>query len=168
MPRNQIIDSDDDENEPEDLPPPQKTSRNPRKDLPNNIQLPKRTRVASERTLSAKQQAISKYSHHPIIIGWRTCLPLDDNNNELLQMKVARLEKENMKLKRKGLKKKGSYFLTCISVAEIFKDLNSGNENPDDDEPESEEPMEDSNAQFPSSVSTSYHFKSVSSSYLDI
>jgi hypothetical protein len=40
---------------------------------------------------------------------WLT-LPLDDNNNETLQMKVARLEKENTKLKRKGLKKKGLYF----------------------------------------------------------
>jgi hypothetical protein len=53
-------------------------------------------------------------------------LTLDDNNNESLQMKVARLEKENNKLKRKGLKKKGMCFLTCISVAEIFKDINSG------------------------------------------
>ena len=83
-------------------------------------------------------------------------------------MKVARLEKENIKLKQKGLKKKGSCFLTCISVAEIFKDLNCGNENLDDDGPESEDPMEDSNAQFPSSVCASYHFKSVSSSYLDM
>ena len=77
-------------------------------------------------------------------------------------MKVARLEKENTKLKRKGLKKKGLYFLTCISVAEIFKDLNRGNENQDEDGPESEDPMEDSNAQFPSSVCISCHFKFVS------
>jgi hypothetical protein len=62
-------------------------------------------------------------------------------------------------LKRKGLKKKGLYFLTCISVAEKFKDLNRGNENLDDDEPESEDPMEDGNAHFPSSVCTSCHFK---------
>ena len=74
-------------------------------------------------------------------------------------MKVARLEKENMKLKRKGLKKKGLYFLTCISIAEIFKDLNCGNKNLDGDGPESEDPMDDSNFQFPSLVCTSYHFK---------
>ena len=77
-------------------------------------------------------------------------------------MKVACLEKENTKLKRKGLKKKGLFFLTCISVAEIFKDLNHGNENQDEYGPEYEDPMEDSNAQFPSSVCTSCHFKFVS------
>jgi hypothetical protein len=39
--------------------------------------------------------------------SWLT-LPLDDNNDETLQMKVARLEKENTKLKRK--RKNGWYF----------------------------------------------------------
>ena len=77
---------------------------------------------------------------------------------------MARLEKENTKLKQKGLKKKGLYFLTCISIAEIFKDLNRGKENLDGDGPESEDPMDDSNSQFPSSVCTSYHFKFVLSS----
>lgn len=80
-------------------------------------------------------------------------------------MKVARLEKENTKLKkRKGQRKKGLYFLTCISVADIFEDINHGNENQDEDGPESEDPLEDSNSQFPSSVCTSFHSESVLSS----
>jgi hypothetical protein len=55
-------------------------------------------------------------------------------------------------------------FLTCISVAEIFKDINRHNENQDEDGPESEEPFEDSNSQFPSSVCTSQNSESVLSS----
>lgn len=58
--------------------------------------------------------------------------------------------------------------MTFISVAEIFKDLNRGDENLDEDGPESEDPMEESNANFPSSVRISYHFKYVSMSYLDM
>ena len=81
-------------------------------------------------------------------------LPSDDNNNESLQMKVARLEKENTKLKRKELRKKGLFSFARISVAEIFKGINRDNEN-NEDGPESEEPFEDTNAQFPSSVCTS-------------
>ena len=69
MPRNQIIDSDDDENTPESLPPPQRKSTKLQKDLSDNVQIPNRTRSSSERTLSAKQQAISKCFHHPISIG---------------------------------------------------------------------------------------------------
>ena len=49
----------DEENNPESLSPLQKTSR---KDLNDNVQFPNRTR-GSERTLSVKQQAISKCFH---------------------------------------------------------------------------------------------------------
>lgn len=74
-------------------------------------------------------------------------------------MKVARLEKENTKLKRKELRNKGLYFRPIyISVTEVFKDTNREN---DDDGLESEEPFEDCNVQFPSSVCISYHSPSL-------
>ena len=65
MHQKQVINSsdDDDEHEPEGPPPPRKTFRKPQEDLSNNIELRKRTHGASEHTLSAKQQAISKYFH---------------------------------------------------------------------------------------------------------
>jgi hypothetical protein len=73
-------------------------------------------------------------------------------------MKVVRLEKENTKLKQKELRNKGLYFLLVyLSVTKIFKDTNRGNENLDDDGVESEEPFEDSDVQFSSSVCASYH-----------
>jgi hypothetical protein len=79
-------------------------------------------------------------------------------------MKVARLEKENTKLKRKELRNKGLYFQPVyLSVTEIFKDTNRGNENLEDDGAESEEPFEDCNVQFPSSVCTSYRSPSLQS-----
>jgi hypothetical protein len=66
MPRRiPTMDSDDEENEADDLPPPQKTSIKPRKDSSKNVQ----TRGASERTLSVKQQAISKCFHSLLSIG---------------------------------------------------------------------------------------------------
>ena len=55
MPRNDVADTSDEENEPEGPP------RNSRKDISNNVQLPNRTCGVSEHTISAKQQAISKY-----------------------------------------------------------------------------------------------------------
>ena len=50
----------DEENVPEDphVPPPRKAAR---KEVSSNTPLPNRTRGVSERTVSAKQQAISKY-----------------------------------------------------------------------------------------------------------
>ena len=64
--RNQAIDSDEGDDEPEGLPPP-KTVRKHQKDNDIQLELPNRTRGPSERTLSAKQQAISKCFH---------CVPL--------------------------------------------------------------------------------------------
>jgi hypothetical protein len=63
MPRNPVPDAptSDEENEVPPVPRPQKTSKKTRDDLSDNVQLPNRTRGASDRTVSAKQQAISKY-----------------------------------------------------------------------------------------------------------
>ena len=75
-------------------------------------------------------------------------------------MKLAHLEKENMKLKRQGLKKKGVFFLPAyLLVAEIFEGINH-DEVEDKAEFESEELFEDNNTQFLSLVRTSYHFLS--------
>ena len=105
----------DEENEVPPARPLQKTSRKARDDLSDNVQLPNRTRGALERTVSAKQQAISKC--FPRVRGVLADVrSLDNNNKESLQMKVARLEKENTKLKRKELRNKGLYFSTCIFI----------------------------------------------------
>jgi hypothetical protein len=50
-------------------PPPPKTSKKPPKKNSNNVQVePQKTRGASGRTLSAKQQAISKCSYHILYV----------------------------------------------------------------------------------------------------
>ena len=63
MPRNDVADTSDEENEPEGPP------RNAQKDISNNFQLPNRTHSVSEHTVSAKQQGISKFFVHLICIS---------------------------------------------------------------------------------------------------
>jgi hypothetical protein len=65
MPQNQVLDaSSDEENEVPPVPHPQKTYRKAQDDLSENVQLPNRTHGASDHTVSAKQQAISKCFYH--------------------------------------------------------------------------------------------------------
>jgi hypothetical protein len=61
MPQNQVLDaSSDEENKVPPVPHPQKTCRKARDNLSENVQLPNRTCGASDHTVLAKQQAISK------------------------------------------------------------------------------------------------------------